>query len=45
LNVSSTATWKAIGKTKTLLLFLDRLFPKTEIYLPDASPGDKRIRR
>jgi hypothetical protein len=37
--------WKANGKTNTLLIFLDRLFPKTEIYLRDASSGDKTIRR
>jgi hypothetical protein len=36
--------WKAKGKTTTLLLFLDSLFPKTEIYMRDASSGDKTIR-
>jgi hypothetical protein len=38
--------WKANGKTTTLSLFLDNLFPKTEIsYMRDASSGDKIIRR
>jgi len=38
--------WKANGKTTTLVLFLDSLFPKTEIhiYIRDASSGDKTIR-
>jgi hypothetical protein len=36
--------WKANGKTTTLSLFLDSLFPKTEIsYMRDASSGDKTI--
>jgi hypothetical protein len=35
--------WKRNGKTTTLLLFLDSLFPKTEIYIQDASSGDKTI--
>jgi hypothetical protein len=30
LNGCCTAMWKANGKTTTLLLFLDSLFPKTE---------------
>jgi hypothetical protein len=39
--------WKANGKTNTLLLFLDSLFPKTEIYVCEMLPleikwsGDK----
>jgi hypothetical protein len=37
--------WKANGKTATLLLFLDSLFPKTEIHMREASSGDKTIRR
>jgi hypothetical protein len=37
--------WKANGNTTTLLLFLDSLFPKTEIHMRDASSGDKTIRR
>jgi hypothetical protein len=38
--------WKANGKTTTLSLFLDSLFPKTEIpYMRDISSGDKTIRR
>jgi hypothetical protein len=41
-----TAMWKENGKTTTLLLFLDSLFPKTEIpCMRDASSGDKTIRR
>ena len=31
LNGCCTAMWKANGKTTTLSLFLDCLFPKTEI--------------
>ena len=31
LNGCCTAMWKANGKTTTLSLFLDSLFPKTEI--------------
>jgi hypothetical protein len=31
LNGCFTATWKANGKTTTLVLFLDSLFPKTEM--------------
>jgi hypothetical protein len=35
-----------IGKTTTLSLFLDSLFPKTEIpYMRDACCGDKTVRR
>jgi len=46
LNGCCTAMWKASGKTTTLSLFLDSLFPKTEIsYMRDASSGDKIIRR
>jgi len=45
LNGCCTAMWKANGKT-TLSLFLDSLFPKTEIsYMRDASSADKIIRR
>jgi len=33
--------WKANGNTTTLLLFLDNLFPKTEIHMRDASSGNK----
>jgi hypothetical protein len=34
------------GKTTTLSLFLDILFPKTEVpYMRDVSSGDKTIRR
>jgi hypothetical protein len=33
--------WKASGKTTTLLLFLDSLFPETETYMRNASSGDK----
>jgi hypothetical protein len=33
--------WKANGNTTALLLFLDSLFPKTEIHMRDASSGDK----
>jgi hypothetical protein len=36
--------WKANGKTTTLSFFLYFLFPKTEIYMRDASSGDKIIR-
>jgi hypothetical protein len=32
---------KANGKTATLLLFLNSLLPKREIYMKDASSGDK----
>ena len=32
LNGGCTAMWKANGKTTTLSLFLDSLFPKTEIH-------------
>jgi hypothetical protein len=41
--------WKANGKTTTLLLFLDSLFPKTEIYVCEILPletkwsGDKLL--
>jgi hypothetical protein len=41
--------WKANGKTTTLLLFLDTLFPKTEIYVCEMLPletkwsGDKLL--
>ena len=36
LNGCCTAMWKANGKTTTLSLFLDSLFPKTEIsYMRD----------
>jgi len=46
LNGCCTAMWKANGKTTTLSLFLDSLFPKTEIsYKRDASPGYEIIRR
>jgi hypothetical protein len=34
--------WKANGKTDTLLLFLDSLFPKPEIYRQDASLETKQ---
>ena len=35
-------SWKANGKTTTLLFFLDGLFPKTKIsYMRDAFSGDK----
>jgi hypothetical protein len=37
--------WKANGNTTTLLLFLDSLFPKTEINMRDASSGEGRRRR
>jgi hypothetical protein len=41
-NGYCTAMWKANGKTTTLSLFLDGLFPKTEIpCIRDASSGDK----
>jgi hypothetical protein len=41
-----TAMWKANEKTTALSLFLDSLFPKTEILcMRDASSGDKTIRR
>jgi len=46
LNGCCTALWKANGKTTTLSLFLDSLFPKTEIsYMQDVSSGEKIIRR
>ena len=46
LNGCCTAMWKANGKTTTLSLFMDSLFPKTEIsYMREASSGDKIIRR
>ena len=46
LNGCCTAMWKVNGKTTTLSLFLDSLFPKTEIsYMRDASSGDKIIQR
>jgi hypothetical protein len=32
--------WKANGNNTTLLVFLDSLFPKTEIHMRDASFGD-----
>jgi len=39
LNGCCTAMWKANGKTTTLSLFLDRLFPKTEIpYICEMLP-------
>ena len=44
-NGCCTEMWKANGKTTTLSLFLDSLSPKTEIYMRDASSGDKIIRR
>jgi hypothetical protein len=35
--------WKANGKTTTLSLFLDSVFPETEIpCMRDASSGDRR---
>jgi hypothetical protein len=38
--------WKANGKTTTLSLFLDSLFPKTKIpCMQDAPSGDKTIWR
>jgi hypothetical protein len=40
LNDCCIAMWKANGNTTTLLLFLDSLFPKTEIHMRDASSGD-----
>ena len=41
LNGCCTAMWKENEKTATLLLFLDSLFPKTEIsYMRDASSGE-----
>jgi len=45
LNGCCTPMWKASGNTTTLLLFLDSLFPKTQIHMRDASSGDKTIRR
>jgi len=37
--------WKANGKTTILSLFLDSLFPKTEIsYMRDASSGDTHLK-
>jgi len=43
LNDCCTAMGKANGKTTTLSLFVDSLFPKTEIsYMRDASSGDKK---
>ena len=46
LNGCCTEMWKAKGKTTTLSLFLDSLFPKRDtIYMGDASSGDKTIRR
>jgi len=40
LNGCCTAMWKANGKTTTLSLFVNSLFPKTEIsYMRDASSG------
>ena len=39
LNGCCTAMWKANGKTTTLSLFLDSLFPKTEIpYICEMLP-------
>jgi hypothetical protein len=35
--------WKANENTTTLLLFLDSLFPKTEIHMRDSSSGDRGI--
>jgi hypothetical protein len=36
--------WKANGKTTTLLLFLDSIFPKKR-QMQDASSGDKTFLR
>jgi len=33
LNDCCTAMWKVNGKTTTLSLFVDSLFPKTDIYI------------
>ena len=45
LNGCCTAKWKAIGNIATLLIFLESLFPKTDIHMQDASSGEKTIRR
>jgi hypothetical protein len=48
LNGCCTATWKANGKTTTLLFFLDSLLPKTEISYMRAVRGkmeDKKMRK
>jgi hypothetical protein len=44
LNGCSTAMWKANGKTTTLLIFLDSIFPKKR-QMQDASTGDKTFSR
>ena len=48
LNGCCTAMWKANGKTTTLSLFLDSLFPKAEIpyiYAKGADRSDKKTRK
>ena len=48
LNGCCTAMWKANGKTNTLSLFLDSLFPKTEIrYICEkgVDRSDKKTRK
>ena len=44
LNGSCTAMWKTNGKTTTLSLFLDSLFPKTEIpYICEMLPLELKL--
>ena len=45
MNGSGTAMWKANGKTVTLLLFMDNLFPKKRDKCEMLSLKTKKIRR